>query len=434
MRLILLTMLVLCPLPMWSATAFSQDDTNSSVLSEQQLTEFVRRAIMFLDSGQLQQRQQAELALIDQGPQVLDLLPTNLEPFSSEVRSRLDRIRQKLYTQVAVQTSNGSRFSLSGVYRFSDVIRELESQTGNVITTSRDVGDTIELRLKDTPFHQALDNILDLANLDIEPYFAPNPNQILIKPRLEGVQNRENRGQYVGPFRIAATNINTSRDLRNPMRANCAITLQLSWEPRVRPLYLSMSTSSLRAVDDTGHELTSLLDGEKTLNVEGTAPLVELEIPFSMPAKQAVNLSAVRGVISAMVPGRKEHFEFSNLHTASSFPKQQRRAGVITTLNSVRQSEGQTIVELTLHYKDAGNAFESHRGWTTRNRVYLTSGEKTLAENASRETIEQKKQSVTYRFTFETEADLQKLAFHYHTPALLMERQVEFELHDIPLP
>ena len=134
------------------------------------------------------------------------------------------------------------------------------------------------------------------------------------------------------------------------------------------------------------------------------------------------------------IPIFRQHFEFSNLHTASSFPKQQRRAGVITTLNSVRQSEGQTIVELTLHYKDAGNAFESHRGWTTRNRVYLTSGKKTLAENASRETIEQKKQSVTYRFTFETEADLQKLAFHYHTPALLMERQVEFELHDIPLP
>lgn len=434
MRPILLTMFVLVPLPMWSASAFSQDDTNTSVVSEQQLAEFVRRAIIFLDSGQLQQRQQAEQALIDQGPRVLDLLPTDLEPFSSEVRSRLDRIRQKLYTQVAVQTSNGSKFSLSGIYRFPDVIRELESQTGNVITTSRDVGDTIELSIKNAPFHQALDNILDLTNLDIEPYFAPHPNQILIKPRLEGVQSRENNCQYVGPFRIAATNINTSRDLRNPTRANCAITLQLSWEPRVRPLYLSMSTSSLRAVDDTNHELIPLIDGQKTLNVEGTAPLVEVEIPFSMPAKGAVNLSAVRGSISAMVPGRKEHFEFSNLHTTSSFPKQQRRAGVVITVNSVRQSEQQTIVELTLHYKDAGNAFESHRGWTNRNRVYLTSGEKPLAENVRRETIDQKKQSVTYRFTFETNADLQKLAFHYHTPALLMERQVEFELHDIPLP
>ena len=433
-RLILLILFGLCPLPMWSSTALSQDDTNTSLMSNEQLDELVRRAIVFLDSGQLQQRQQAEQALIDQGPRVLDLLPTDLEPYSSEVRNRLNRIRQELYTQVAVQTSHGSRFSLSGIYRFSDVIRELKLQTGNEVTTRRDVGDTIELELKNAPFHQALDNILDLANLDIEPYFAPHPNQILIKPRLEGIQNRENNGQYVGPFRITATNINTSRDLRKPMRANCAITLRLSWEPRVRPLYLSMSTSSLRAVDDTNHELTPLVDGEKTLNVEGTAPLVEVEIPFSMPAKGAEKLSAVRGSIFAMVPGRKEHFEFSNLETSSSFPKQQRRAGVTITVNSVRQTEGQTIVELTLHYKDAGNAFESHRGWTTRNRVYLTSHDKPLPEKARRETIDQKKESVTYRFAFETKADLEKLAFHYHTPALLMERQVEFELHDLPLP
>ena len=218
------------------------------------------------------------------------------------------------------------------------------------------------------------------------------------------------------------------------MSAHCAITLQISWEPRVRPLDLTMSTSSLKAIDNTGAELAPRIDGEKTLNVEGTAPLVEVELPFSLPGKEAEQLSILKGTVSAMVPGRKEHFKFSNLQAANSFPKQQRRAGVTVTVGSVKQTQKETVVELEIHYEDAGNAFESHRGWTTRNQVYLASDDATLTDKPRRETIAQKKQSVTYRYTFESAVKLETLTFHYHTPALLLKRQVEFELNDIPLP
>lgn len=429
-RLLLLPLFALVVLSVWTAEVVSQEPTKNQT----QLAEFVDRAILFLDSAQLQQRQQAEQALIAEGTRVLDFLPTDLELYSAEVRTRLSRIRQKLYEHVAIETSKGGSFSLSGVYRLPDVIKELESQTGNIVVTSRDFGDSVELNLIDVPFHQALDNILDLADLDVEPYFAPHPNQILIKPRLEGLQNRENNAQYVGPFRIAAVSINSSRSLRIPKSANCTITLQVSWEPRVRPIYLTLKTSSLQAIDDTGRELTPLIEGEKTLNVEGTAPLVEVAIPFPLANKQADQLSVVRGTITALIPGRKEHFEFSNLQAVSSFPKQQRRAGVTVTVNGVTQTQQETVVELEIHYQDAGNAFESHRGWTRRNQVYLVSNNERLTEKPRRETLSQKKQSVTYRYTFDTAAELEELTFHYHTPALLLERQVKFELNDLPLP
>ena len=183
-------------MPLATAEVLSQQQPKSNKESQQQLAEFVQRAIPFLDSDQLQQRQQTEQALIAQGPRVLDLLPTDLETYSSEIRTRLDRIRQKLYEEVAIQTAGGSSFSLSGVYRLPDVIRELESQTGNLVITSRDIDESIELDLQDVPFYRAFDNILDLAGLDVEPYFAPHPNQILVKPRLEEIQNRENSGIF----------------------------------------------------------------------------------------------------------------------------------------------------------------------------------------------------------------------------------------------
>ena len=77
--------------------------------------------------------------------------------------------------------------SLSGSYRLSEVIEELEKQTGNIITTSRALATTIELDLKDVPFYLAFDKLLDQSGLDIEPYFAPHPNQVLIKPKLDGI-------------------------------------------------------------------------------------------------------------------------------------------------------------------------------------------------------------------------------------------------------
>ena len=433
-RLLLPSLLALFTLQLYAAELHSQEPPERNVKTQAELVEFVRQAVPFLNSGQLQQRQQAEQALIAEGPRVLDLLPTDLESYSSEVRTRLGRIRQKLYEEVAIQTSNGSKFSLSGIYRLPDVIKELETQTGNIITTNHDTGDSIELNLDDVSFYQALDNILDLTDLDIEPYFAPHPNQILIKRRLAGFQKRENNAQYVGPFRIAAVKVRSSRDLRIPSSTYCAITLQINWEPRVRPLYLTMSTSSLKAIDNTGAELTPLIAGEKTLNVEGTAPLVEVELPFPLPGKEAEQLSILKGTVSAMIPGRKEHFEFSNLQAPESFPKQQRRAGVTVTVGSVKQTPKETIVELEIHYEEAGNAFESHRGWTTRNQVYLASDDTILTDKPRRETIAQNKQSVTYRYTFESAVKLERLTFHYHTPALLLKRQVEFELNDIPLP
>ncbi|MBA63143.1 MAG: hypothetical protein CMJ76_12360 [Planctomycetaceae bacterium] len=433
-RLFLSSLLALSILPLATAEVLSQQQPKSNKESQQQLAEFVQRAIPFLDSDQLQQRQQTEQALIAQGPRVLDLLPTDLEPYSSEIRTRLDRIRQKLYEEVAIQTAGGSSFSLSGVYRLPDVIRELESQTGNLVITSRDIDESIELDLQDVPFYRAFDNILDLAGLDVEPYFAPHPNQILVKPRLEEIQNRENTAQYVGPFRMAAVRINSSRSLRIPNSARCAITLQVSWEPRVRPLYLTIDTSSLKTIDNTGTERTPLIAGEKTLNVEGTAPLVEVAIPFPLPGKDAEQFRVLQGTISAMIPGRQEHFEFSNLQLNSSFPKQQRRAGVTVTVNNAKQTDQQTIVVVDIHYRDAGKAFESHRGWTNRNQVYLVSNKETLIEKPRRETLSQKKQSVTYRYIFDSAAELDKLTFHYHTPALLLERQIKFELNDLPLP
>ena len=70
-RLLLPSLLALFTLQLYAAELHSQEQPERNVKTQAELVEFVRQAVPFLNSGQLQQRQQAELALIAEGPRVL---------------------------------------------------------------------------------------------------------------------------------------------------------------------------------------------------------------------------------------------------------------------------------------------------------------------------------------------------------------------------
>jgi hypothetical protein len=83
---------------------------------------------------------------------------------------------------------------------------------------------------------------------------------------------------------------------------------------------------------------------------------------------------------------------------------------------------------------DAGDAFASHRGWLNHNAAFLSIDGLRVLGTPNRKTLQQTTQSVTYLFWFDGTAPLSKLKFNYHTPALLLHKQIDFEIHDIPLP
>ena len=391
-----------------------------------ELAVFVKRAVQVLDSPELSQRQAAERALINKGPAILDLLPSQTEQLSAEVKKRLRRIRQTLYGQIAKLTTLASNVTLQGSYSLVDILREFESQTSNQVATQHGQTTKVNLDIQETPFLQALDIVLNKTNLVDYPSKSPHRNQILIGPDYSTTPTNRKHVAYAGIFRIAATNLTVTQQSR--------LTFQISWEPRIRPLYLTIDGKSISAIDDQQHKIKSHLSGERTLNVEGTASSVKIEIPLELPDKDATKLASAVGTLTAVLPGRHEPFSFSLNPKTQATPTQQRRAGVIVELQQAVAMEKRIGVHVKITYADAGDAFASHRGWLNHNAAFLSIDGLRVLGTPSRKTLQQTTQSVTYLFWFDGTAPLSKLKFNYHTPALLLHKQINFEIHDIPLP
>jgi len=397
-----------------------------SANTDKDLAVFVKRAVQVLDSPELSQRQAAERALINKGPVILDLLPSQTAQLSAEVKKRLRRIRQTLYGKIAKSTTLASNVTLQGSYSLVEILREFESQTSNQVTFQHTQTTKVNLDIQETPFLQALDIVLNKTNLVDHPSKSPNRNQIFIGPDYSTTPTNRKHVAYAGIFRIAATKLTVTQQSR--------LTFQISWEPRIRPLYLTIDGKSISAIDDQQKKIKCHLSGERTLNVEGTTSSVKIEIPLELPHQEATKLTSVAGTLTAVLPGRHEPFSFSLNPKTQAPPTQQRRAGVIVDLQQAVAMEERIGVQVKITYADAGDAFASHRGWLNHNAAYLSIDGQRILGTPHRKTLQQTAQSVTYLFRFDCTAPLSELKFHYHTPALLLHKQIDFEIHDIPLP
>jgi len=397
-----------------------------SANTDKDLAVFVKRAVQVLDSPELSQRQAAERALINKGPVILDLLPSQTAQLSAEVKKRLRRIRQTLYGKIAKSTTLASNITLQGSYSLVEILREFESQTSNQVTFQHTQTTKVNLDIQETPFLQALDIVLNKTNLVDHPNKSPNRNQIFIGPDYSTTPTNRKHVAYAGIFRIAATKLTVTQQSR--------LTFQISWEPRIRPLYLTIDGKSISAIDDQQNKIKCHLSGERTLNVEGTTSSVKIEIPLELPHQEATKLTSVAGTLTAVLPGRHEPFSFSLNPKTQAPPTQQRRAGVIVDLQQAVTMEERIGVQVKITYADAGDAFASHRGWLNHNAAYLSIDGQRVLGTPHRKTLQQTAQSVTYLFRFDCTAPLSELKFHYHTPALLLHKQIDFEIHDIPLP
>ena len=135
--------------------------------------------------------------------------------------------------------------------------------------------------------------------------------------------------------------------------------------------------------------------------------------------------------MSAMIPGRRETFKFTNLEGSRGV--QQKRAGVTVTFERLRKNLQLYEVRMRVQFEEAANALESHRGWIYNNPAYLldASGKKIMP--ATFETTRQEFDEVGMAYLFDLE-NPQRHAFVYETPAAILRMPVEFSIEEIALP
>jgi hypothetical protein len=392
----------------------------------------VERLVRQLDDDKASLRKGAEEALIQLGPNILDLLPSAEAPGSAERRERLARVRTALQKARAEQAVTASLVSVAGTVSVRDALQSISGQSGNKLFGYEEVDKQVELKLEKVPFWVALDQILDAGGLALDPY-AADERGLAVVAGAGSVPRHNARACYQGIFRFEPTLVSTVRDLRSPELGVMRVRVTINWEPRTKPILLSQRLKNVTAVDDLGKTLAVQgVDGTLSASLEGDIPFVELEYPFALPDRQAKRIATLTGTLDALLPGQVERFEFDNLDKANQVA--QKRAGVTVTLQQVRQNDEAQEVFVRVQFASAAGALESHRGWVYKNLAYLTSQDGERLEFGGQRLMSQDENSVGIAFVFAPERPMSEYRFVYETPAMIVSQPVTFELKDIELP
>jgi hypothetical protein len=398
----------------------------------------VRRLVRQLDSPELADREAAEAELLRRGPAILGLLPKSNDSDSAEVRQRLGRVRQRLQQAAAEAVTRSSTITLrANDMPLSRVLSIFEQQSGNRIVDARQkrgqpVADPkLSVVFDKTPFWPALDRVLDQAGLIVYPFSDNAAIEVMAKS--DGKQAaRYGRVSYVGPFRIEATQIQARRDLRGG-EGILVVNVEAAWEPRLRVIGLMQRMADVKATDERGRNLP-VADAQAQLEIPtgGDSSAVKFDLRLQRPSRQAERIASIKGRLTAMIPGRIETFRFAKLAGAKDI--EQRIAGAVVTLEEVRKNNESWEVRVLVRFDDAGDALASHRTWIFSNPAYLEGPDgKPIAYNTF-ETTRQGRNEVGVAYFFSPGLPLEKLAFVYKTPGLIITREFDYELKDLRLP
>jgi hypothetical protein len=404
------------------------------------LTEHVKKKVVLLDDEDQAVRDAAEKSLIDLGEPVLNFLPQTQEGSSTELKARLARIRSTIEKQSIEAHTKPSQVTLQGEMELSEAIAAFEKQTGNKFVDYRErfnqqvVDPTIKLDLKEASFWEACDTLLDAAELTLYNYTeGETTGKLPFMARGDATQARHGNASYAGLFRIQPTSLQANRDLRNPMANGLTLTTDLVWEPRIRPIVILVPLEELIATDDAGTVIATETESTLEIPVETTNSGIELSLQLGLPARTAKKIAKISGNLVAVVQGRTETFEFTNLEKAKDVAIE--RGGAVVTLEQVRKNDEVQEFRIRLKFDKSANALESHRGWIYNNEAYLVNGKNERIENGGLEArlVEENEVGMAYLFDL-GEHKLADLKFVYRTPAAIFKIPVTFKLSEIELP
>ena len=392
----------------------------------------VNRLVRQLDDNERAQREAAEKALVELGVGALNLLPPITPRTPAEVKERLGRVRKTLETTSAESIAQPSLVTLAGEMTLTAALQAMEQQTGNRVTGYERRSGKVKVAFDKTPYWQALDEVLDQANLNINE-FGGEASALVLTARPENQASRSATGIYSGVFRLEALRLESRRDLRNPAVNGMRFSLGVTWEPRVAPIGLRQQLSEITVLDDRGEQL-SVAGNQGALNASAELGMsaVEFGIPLPLASRDAKRISSIKGRFTALVPGRVESFEFSDIGNARDV--EQERAGVVVTFERLRKNVDLYELRMALRFDDAANALESHRGWVYRNEAFLTDKEGKQLENVGFQATRQDTNEVGVAYLFDLPDGPEGCKFVYKTPALVLQLPVEYELKDIELP
>ncbi|MBI2824620.1 MAG: hypothetical protein HYX69_08045 [Planctomycetia bacterium] len=394
----------------------------------------VQKLVRQLDADQKAKRDEAERELVKLGTRVLPHLPAP-DSGSAQVNLLVARIRTTLEELRAKEEVGATKITLTGNMPLADVLSAIEKQTGNKLVDYREQfnqqpdAKKLNVALEKADFWPALDQLLDQASMTTYGYTGEDG--LALVGRAGSELPRYKRGEYAGAFRIDAMNVNARRDLRDPGGQVLRVNVEVAWEPRLRPIAISQAADAITATGDNGATLSPSGEENMEVSVNPGDYSSEMSLAFGLPPREMKEITSLKGQLSVLLPGPVETFRFEKVQPGAK--GEQRRAGVKVILEQVRQNNLVWEVRLRVVFDKAEQALESHRTWVLHNEAFLESADKQPIAYAGLETTRQAENEVGVAYLFDV-PELAGHSFVYKTPAVLMNAQVAYELHDVKLP
>lgn len=411
-----------------------------------QLESMVLELVEQLGSTTVAERDLAEenllkLAGLAGGERVLAVLPKVTDDMPPAVSERMVAIRRQIEDLSARSATAGSTVTLTATaWKLSEVLKELEKQTGNRVVDLREqqgevvTDPEITLVAEKEPYLSVLDQVLDQAGLAVAEY-STEGGAVGVVTQTEGASPRYFRAAYQGPFRIEVVELTGTRGVRQPDQQSLRLGLEFAWEPRLKPIAISQPVAMLDAQLDLGQALTPQ-QPEQVFDIEVTpdATQTQIEVPFGLPPRDARQIATLSGKFMALLPGKQEEFRFDKL--VDTKPRMETRGGVQVSLDRVRKNNAVWEVHMRLRLADAQGALASHRGWVFNNATFLVGADGKPIDHAGFETTMQSEDEVGIAYLFELPegTELKDLTWVYRTPAAIVMQEFTFDLLDLELP
>ena len=416
--------------PLYWSHVQAQTETADAALRDR-----VLQLIERLDDPKPEARDEAQARLIKLGARALPLLPDPASVTSKERKERLEKVRAT-WRQAEQETSTGaSRVTIQAkAIRLSEALGLIQKQSGNGITDLREqlgvevTNPAFDLDIQNVPFHEALDRVARLAEVSVNAFTGDGTIGITA-----GTPAKDPLIQYVGPFRVAFKQFTEVRDLQAGTSAASA-QLEVAWEPRLRPMLLTLKSDGLAVKDDKDREVkpqAMMESNEVVLRPEN--PAVEMNLNLEAPDRSAVRLSSFRVKADVTLPAGIKTFRFPSLAQQNVTQKQ---GDVSATLQNVEIDEQVWKVNVELVYPGNGPAFESYRQGLFNNRIWLQKADGSRFEHNggfSNTSSDGGKLGFEYLFVDAPgkPADYQLV---YETPSRVVTIPLEFEFKNVPLP
>lgn len=394
----------------------------------------IRRVLRNLDSDQSAQRDAAEKRLIELGSVVLPFLPEVSSNTSGELKIRLQRIREQLQTSKIETFFEASSITIAGKMKVSDALAEITKQSGNVITlenANAGGGTEIELAADKQPFWKVMDELLSQARLRINTFSAVEGMSLV--PAYESSSVPGPLAYADGPFQVRALSAQTSLQFGGPATGLLDISLQVNWEPRLKPVFIQLPMATMKASVAEGGEIESAnpaASPEIPINSSGSSAQVDLQFP--RPPRSARKLDKLSGEFVVAVPSEKHKYIFEKFGNGK---RQSEKFGEVTvTLENARRNGSVYEVRILAEFKESQGALDSFRGWILSNRAYLLDAKQNRVENVGLQTYAVTSDAVGVAFLFQINGDPNDFALVYESPGMITRQRVKFELENIDLP